>query len=70
VIMRDDGSVTVATSSSARKRNGRAKIIQDIAAPPNLCLEKILDFDNYTRMVSLLKKFDIYNQYSFNNVSS
>ena len=52
-----------------KRRSGRAKIIQDVAAPPYICMEKILDFDNYTKMVSLLKKFDIYEQKTYTNVS-
>ena len=72
--MRDDGSAKLteagSQSDSKRKRNGRAKIIQDIAAPPGLCMHKILDYDNYTKMVSLLKKYDIYNTSRLNNVST
>ena len=52
-----------------KRRSGRAKIIQDVSAPPYICMEKILDFDNYTKMVSLLKKFDIYEQKTYTNVS-
>jgi hypothetical protein len=41
---------------------GRAAVIQDIDATPQLCLEKILDFINYPKYVSFLKKLDIYHQ--------
>lgn len=66
--MRDEG-VTTLTGKDKIKVSGRAMIIQDIAAPPSFCIEKMLDFDNYTKMVSLLKKFDIYEKTKLNNVS-
>ena len=65
VIIRDPGD-----SLSKDRRKGRAKIIQDIAAPPYLCMEKILDFDNYSKMVSLLKKFDVYDHTALSNVGA
>jgi hypothetical protein len=41
---------------------GRAAVIQDIDAPPHICMEKILDFVNYPKYVSFLKKLEIYRQ--------
>lgn len=70
--MRDE-TVSVVRGNSIsnikRKRSGRAKIIQDIAAPPGLCMSKLLDYENYTKMVSLLKTFNIYNNTRLSNVS-
>lgn len=41
---------------------GRAAVIQDIHAPPLICMNKILDFQNYPKYVSFLKKLVIYQQ--------
>lgn len=41
---------------------GRAAVIQDIHAPPSICMKKILDFQNYPKYVSFLKKLEIYHQ--------
>ena len=56
-------------SYDSKHRSGRrGRIIQDIAAPPHLCMQKILDYDNYSKMVSLLKTFEIYDHIRFSNV--
>jgi hypothetical protein len=41
---------------------GRAAVIQDVDAPPYICMQKILDFTNYPKYVSFLKKLEIYHQ--------
>ena len=71
VILRDN--IVAAPSATdgerqAKRWTRRAKIIQDIEAPPQVCLEAVLDFRKYPKMVSLVKKLDVYDQINHTNV--
>lgn len=54
--------VIVKEENSSSDRQGRAAVIQDIDAPPYICLKKVHDFHNYPKYVSFLKTLDIYKQ--------
>jgi len=47
---------------------GEGYVIQDINASELICMNKILDFQNYPRMVPHLKSLDVYETIKFNNV--
>ena len=42
--------------------------MQDINAPPHICMQKILDVANYPKYVPALKSIEIYHTEKFKNV--
>ena len=56
-------------------KNGRGVCLQDINAPPRICMEKIRDLPNYSKMVpkgklkSLLKLLKLLNHYIFSQIN-
>lgn len=48
---------------------GRGMVIQDIGASPSVCMDKIRDLTAYHKMVPHVKKVEIYDSQTFNNVS-
>ena len=50
-------------------KSGRGVVIQDINAPPNVCMDKIRDLKNYPKMVKAVKSVEIYEDFKHNNAS-
>lgn len=48
----------------------RGMVIQDIAAPPSVCLENIRNIDDYPKMVPKVKKTRVYNHTVHTNGTS
>ena len=51
-----------------KKLGGKGIVIQDIAAPPKICLDTITDIGSYTKKVPRVKKVEIYEQSKLANV--
>ena len=49
------------------KASGRGLVIQDVNAPPAVCMEKILDMKNYDKYVAQVKKVFIYKNVTLQN---
>jgi len=47
--------------------SGRALVIQDIKALPSLVMERLLDLNNYNKMVPRVKKVESYETITFTN---
>lgn len=43
-------------------QSGRGIVIQDVQAPPSICMSKITDLPNYHKMVPKVKSIEIYSQ--------
>lgn len=48
-------------------KSGRGIVIQDINAPPHICLSKISDLPNYPKYMPTVKSIDIYENVKFDN---
>eukprot|EP01032_Pedospumella_encystans_P028610 gene28610-32312_t len=48
-------------------KNGRGIALQDIAAPPHICMDRIADLKNYPKMVPKVRKVDVYEEETFVN---
>ena len=48
-------------------KSGRGIVIQDINAPPHVCIDRISDLRNYHKMVPNLKSVDIYEENTYPN---
>eukprot|EP01039_Chlorochromonas_danica_P002162 gene2163-2360_t len=48
-------------------KNGRGVVIQDVAAPPAICMDRIRDLTNYNKMVPKVRSVSIYDQVKFPN---
>jgi Polyketide cyclase / dehydrase and lipid transport len=51
-----------ATILTRAGKSGRGVIIQDVHAPPNVCMDRIRDLANYHKMVPNLKSIEISNE--------
>lgn len=49
------------TINQRNGKSGRGIVIQDIHAPPHICLSKISDLPNYSKMVPNVKSIEIYD---------
>jgi hypothetical protein len=49
------------TINQRNGKSGRGIVIQDIQAPPNVCLSRISDLANYSKMVPNVKSIEIYD---------
>jgi hypothetical protein len=49
---------------------GRGVALQDIAAPPHICMDRISDLKNYPKMVPKVRKVEIYQDEKFENGTS
>ena len=49
--------------------SGRGVVIQDVNATEPVCMDRIRDLPNYSKMVPHVKKVDIYHNEKFFNVS-
>ena len=49
------------TINQRNGKSGRGIVIQDIHAPPHVCLSKISDLPNYSKVVPNVKSVDIYD---------
>ena len=43
-------------------KSGRGTIIQDVAAPPHICMDRIRDLKNYSKMVANLRSIEIESE--------
>jgi hypothetical protein len=48
-------------------KSGRGIVIQDIQAPPHVCIDRISDLRNYHKMVPNVKNIDIYEENTYPN---
>jgi hypothetical protein len=49
------------TINQRNGKSGRGIVIQDIHAPPHVCLSRIKDLPNYSKMVPNVKSIEIYD---------
>jgi hypothetical protein len=47
---------------------GRGLVIQDVNAPPAICMERIMDLPNYHKFVPKVRKVTIYEENALQNV--
>jgi hypothetical protein len=52
------------------EKAGRGVALQDIAAPPHICMDRISDLVNYPKMVPKVRKVEIYQDEKFDNGTS
>lgn len=50
-----------------KKFGGRGVVIQDIEAPPSICMDMISDIASYPKRVPRVKKVEVYEQKKFGN---
>jgi hypothetical protein len=48
-------------------RSGRGLVIQDVNAPPQICIDRIRDLPNYPKMCPTVKRVDMYDESKFQN---
>ena len=53
------------TINQRNGKSGRGIVIQDINAPPHVCLSRISDLPNYSKMVPNVKNVEIYDNQTF-----
>ena len=61
-LLNDGKPVTI---NQRNGKSGRGIVIQDIHAPPHVCLSKISDLPNYSKMVPNVKSIEIYDSETF-----
>ena len=49
-------------------KSGRGIVIQDVQAPPAICMDRIRDLPHYHKMVPKVKSIDVYSEEKFTNV--
>jgi hypothetical protein len=64
------GDISQVLDKTRTGSSGRGLVIQDVQAPPEICMRKIVDVESYPNIVPYVRNVQIYEKNVFENVSA